>query len=167
MVRLILMLALSLASLACSCAPSSSPKPQDNVIILKHLRAELDPSWIILDHLPNGEYSSFVSAALTHDQRIAEAGGGCKKKHGDKKNLHGNPSWKGDAALYIGIPAGDMIIPERLYLHRLPVHSTYKTERSKPLNPAFLAPGCPAAAAARLPLMERLVPAVPVGETGS
>jgi hypothetical protein len=63
-----LILAVSLTLLACLHASTTSPKPQENVIILKHLRATLNPNWIILNHVPNGEYTSLVSAALTDEQ---------------------------------------------------------------------------------------------------
>ena len=46
---------------------STAPESQDNVIILKHVRARLDPNWIIMNHVPNGEYASLVSAILADE----------------------------------------------------------------------------------------------------
>jgi uncharacterized membrane protein len=66
--RLALIPAFALVSLVCSCIPAPSPKQRESVIILKHLRARLDPNWIILTHVPNGQYASVVSAVLTDEQ---------------------------------------------------------------------------------------------------
>ena len=57
--RLLLILVFSLTSTAA--------ESQDNVIILTHLRARLDPHWIIMNHVPNGEYIRLVSAVLTDE----------------------------------------------------------------------------------------------------
>ena len=54
--RLLLSLVFSLAP---ACAHS-----QENIIILEHAQARLDPHWIIINHIPDGEYTSAVSAIL-------------------------------------------------------------------------------------------------------